>query len=140
MRIAIEKLRGFVADHRARIASIDGNRVCLEIDDQPAGRIRRLTDRSTALHVELLFEEERLQNDDGPEARSSSSTTTRTKIRIVVGPRTGRNRRSQDVTAQARELLISFRSYLMASEEWTLPSAGRWKRIKRIIAPWLARK
>lgn len=140
VRIAIEKLRGFVADHRARIVSIDGNRVCLEIDHQPAGRIRRLTDRSTALHVELLFEEERLQTDDDPEARSSSSKPTRTKIRIIVGPRTDRNRRREDVTTQAREVLSSFRSYLMAAEEWTVPSAGRWKRIKRIIAPWLARK
>ncbi|MCD4726163.1 MAG: hypothetical protein K8R46_00740, partial [Pirellulales bacterium] len=86
------------------------------------------------------FEEERLQNDDDPETRSPSSETTRTKIQIVVGPRTDRDRRSQDVTVQARELLTSFCSYLMAAEEWTLPSAGRWKRIKRIIAPWLARK
>lgn len=140
VRVAIEKLRGFVADHQARIVSINGNRVCLEIDDQPAGRIRRLTDRSTVLLVELLFEEERLQNDGGPEMQSPSSETTRTKIQIVVGPRTDRNRRSQDVTVQARELLTSFRSYLMASEEWTLPSAGKWKRIKRIIAPWLTRK
>ena len=112
----------------------------MEIELQPESRIRRLTDRAAVLNVELQFEEERLQHDNDVEPPSPCSETTRTKIRIVVGPRSDRDRRRKDIMAQAREVLSSFRSYLMAAEDWAHPQAGRWKRIKRIIAPWLVRK
>ena len=62
VKMAIEKLRGFVADHRAKIVSVDGNRVRLEIEDRPVSRLRRLTDRGTAFRSISAFEEERLQN------------------------------------------------------------------------------
>jgi hypothetical protein len=139
VRIAIEKLRGFVADHRARIASIDGNRVQLEIDGRGAGRLRRLTDRLRGLRIDLCFEEERLQGDGGGQA-SAAGGTTRTKIKIVISPRTNRDRRRSEAMAQAREVLMSFRSYLMAAEEGTLPPAGPLQRVARILAPWLVRK
>ena len=63
VKMAIEKLRGFVADHRARIISVDGNRVKLEIDDRPMSRFRRLTDRPTTFSMDLRFEEERAKSE-----------------------------------------------------------------------------
>ena len=71
VKIAVEKLRGFVADHRARIVSIDRNTVRMEIKLQPESRIRRLTDRAAVLNVELQFEEERLQHDNDLEPAES---------------------------------------------------------------------
>ncbi len=137
--MAIEKLRGFVADHRARIVSIDGNRVRLEIDGRVAGRLRRLTDRPRGLRIDLCFEEERFQGE-GEGKVSGAGRTTRTKIKIAISPRTKRDRRRDDAMAQAREVLMSFRSYLMAAKEGTLPPAGPLTRVARALAPWLTRK
>ncbi len=140
VRIAVEKFRGFVADHRARILSIDANRVRLEINRHLGGPLRRLTDRRPVLRVELRFEEERLKRDLDEEAPNINGETSRTRIHVSIAPRSDRDRRRKDLEVQARELLTSFRSYLMAAEAAALPRRGALRRIKRIIAPWLARK
>jgi diguanylate cyclase (GGDEF)-like protein len=139
VKIAVEKLRGFVADHQAKIMAIDGNQVRLEIEDKPASRLRRFTDRSVAFTVELMFEEERVQRDRTGTATSLNSGNARTKIRVSVTPRRNRDRRRNDVMARARDVLVSFRSYLMAVEEESEPSTGALTRAKRILAPWLTR-
>ena len=84
VKIAIEKLRGFVADHQAKIVSIDGSQVRLEIEDRSASRLRRLTDRGTAFLVDLSFEEERLQNNRWGDTSPTDGGTTRTKIKITL--------------------------------------------------------
>jgi len=139
IKVAIEKLRGFVADHQAKIMAIDGNQVRLEIEDKPAGRFRRLTDRSLSFSVELAFEEQRLHKERRDGVRASHGTTTRTKIRITVSPRRNRDRRCDDAMARAKDVLMSFRSYLMASEEESSLPIGALTRAKRILAPWLVR-
>ena len=73
VKMAIEKLRGFVADHRARIISVDGNRVKLEIDDRPMSRFRRLTDRPTTFSMDLRFEEERAKSELPARSQSPGS-------------------------------------------------------------------
>ena len=141
--MAIEKLRGFVADHQAKIVAIDGNRVQLEIDDRPASRLRRLTDRPVAFRMELRFEEERFRHGRGgpeEEKQPPDRGVARTQIKVSVSPRKDRDRRRSDVTARAREVLISFRSYLIASEEEPSPPVGRVSRAKQILAPWLTPK
>jgi diguanylate cyclase (GGDEF)-like protein len=130
VKIAVEKLRGFVADHQARIIAVNGNQVRMEISDRPAGRIRRLTDRPATLCLDLQMEEE-------PAAESGA---TRTKIKISVSTRETRNRRQSEAMTRARELLISFRSYLMASECDLSPSSDVMNRVKRMFTPWLAHK
>ena len=137
IKIAIEKLRGFVADHQAKILSVEGNQVQLEIEDLSTSRLRRLTDRTTGLLVDLSFEEERLQKERS-DARPSSGDSTRTKIRITVRSRKSRDRRREEAIKHARNILMSFRSYLMAEEEST-PSTDALTRAKRILAPWLIR-
>ena len=135
--IAIEKLRGFVADHQAKIVKIDGNRIRLEIDDKRPGRLRRLTDRPVTFDVELSFEEERLLKDaDG----RSCDGVLRTRIRVSIGPRRNRDRRRRNVLHRAREVLVSFRSYLIATEEDPVPLQGALRRAKQILTPWMAKK
>ncbi|MBN2474052.1 MAG: diguanylate cyclase [Pirellulales bacterium] len=141
IKMAIEKLRGFVADHQAKIVDIDGNHVHLQILDQPSSRLRRLGDRPVTFSVDARFEEERFQNrgHDQP-----SSGVLRTRIRLRIGPSKNRDRRRNDVQERAREVLVSFRSYLMAYEEEEqekeTSSLGALNRAKRILAPWLAKK
>jgi diguanylate cyclase (GGDEF)-like protein len=135
VKIAVEKLRGFVADHEARIVGIDDKLVRLEIDAKPASRLRRLTDRPVTLSVEIRFQEERLQRDL-VDAAAADGLPTRTKIRIAIGPSRGRDRRREDVLAHARAVLVSFRSYLMAADDDSPAAAGPATRLKRILTPW----
>jgi len=135
VRIAVEKLRGFVADHRARIIAVNGNQVRMEISDRPVGRIRRLTDRPATFCLDLQMEEEH-----GSESTPPDAGVTRTKIKITVSTRATRNRRQSEAMVKAREILISFRSYLMATECDFSPSSSVMNRVKRMFSPWLARK
>jgi diguanylate cyclase (GGDEF)-like protein len=135
--IAVEKLRGFVADHRAKIVALKGNRVRLEIDDR-TGPKRRRSDRSVTFSVELEFGEEIYASpeseDSTPRARS------RTKIHVTLTPCKIRDRRRGDVADRAREVLSSLRSYLIASTEETAPNKGVLYRASRVLAPWLAKR
>jgi diguanylate cyclase (GGDEF)-like protein len=137
VEMSIEKLRGFVADHQAKIVKIDGNRIRLEIDDARSGRLRRTTDRPVIFGMDLRFEEEWLQKD-GHDV--SSATVVRTRIHVSISPRRNRDRRRPDVSSRAREVLVSFRSYLMATEDEPLPCRGVLRRAKRILVPWMNRK
>jgi len=137
VKMAVEKLRGFVADHQAKIVKIDGNRIRLEIDDSHSSRLRRLNDRPVTFGMDLRFEEEWLQKDASD---ASSAGVVRTKIRVSISPRKNRDRRRPDVFGRAQEVLVSFRSYLMATEDEPLPSQGVLRRAKRILAPWMTKK
>jgi len=131
IKIAVEKLRGFVADHQAKIAAIDGNHVRLEIEERPASRLRRLTDRPVVFWIDAIFEEERLRKYD------SDEVTTRTRISVTISPRRGRDRRRANATDRAREVMRSFRSYLMATQDESTPVVGALTRAKKMLAPWL---
>jgi diguanylate cyclase (GGDEF)-like protein len=134
IKMAIEKLRGFVADHQANIIAIDGNLVQLEIEEKRQGGFRRLTDRPVMFHLQIGFEEQRLKREDDP----TSDGVTRTKIQVGISVRKNRDRRREDVFDRARDMLASFRSYLMATEE-EAPPAGPISKAKRFF-PWLNKK
>ena len=87
-----------MADHQAKIVAIDGSQVRLEIEDKPAGRFRRLTDRSVAFWVDLSFEEEQLHKAREGNTMSPGDVATRTRIHVTVSPRRNRDRRRDDVT------------------------------------------
>lgn len=134
VKMAVEKLRGFVADHEARIVGVEENRVRLEIDARSASRLRRLTDRPVTLELDVRFEEENVRKDVGKSVFANHGTT-RTRIKVAISPAKGRDRRREEVMAHAREILMSFRSYLMATEDEASPSSPM-TRLKRILTPW----
>jgi diguanylate cyclase (GGDEF)-like protein len=137
IKMAIEKLRGFIADHGASVLHVDGNQVRLEIEEKRAGGFRRLTDRPVAFRMDITFEEQRGQQGDDADAPGGP---TRTKIRVLVSPRKNRDRRRDDLFNRAREVLASFRAYLMASDEDPETEQGAMSRAKRFLAPWLGKK
>jgi diguanylate cyclase (GGDEF)-like protein/PAS domain S-box-containing protein len=130
IQLAVEKLRGFVADHRARIESIDGGNVKLLIEH--AGQVlRRYSDRTMTFLAEIRLEEER---SDAAHPNAAS----RTRIYVKITPQKQRDRRREDVGQRAREVLASFRCYLMATCESgtsSVESAGQARR----FFPWLFR-
>lgn len=136
VKMAVEKLRGFVADHCARIVKTDGSKISLEIDDAP-DRARRAGDRPMTFTLDLEFAEGR---PDAGAGRPASAAPTRTKVRVAIAPKRGRDRRRSDAAARAREVLLSFRSYLMAAEDddapGSAPAPDPSKPVGRFL-PWL---
>ena len=63
--MAIEKLRGFVADHQAHVVKIDDAEVQLEIREKCTSLLRRLTDRPVVFQVHLHFEEQHVGQEAG---------------------------------------------------------------------------
>ncbi|WP_428303580.1 diguanylate cyclase domain-containing protein [Lacipirellula sp.] len=112
--IAIEKLRGFVTDQKAKIISIRDNRVEIEISSDRVGQNRRRADRPSAYRLELEFSEERLEktNSFGLAAGSYAQTV----VQVSIRPKKRRNRRRDDQMERARMALQSLKSYLMAKE------------------------
>jgi diguanylate cyclase (GGDEF)-like protein len=135
VKIAVEKLRGFVADHEAHIVSVEENNVRLEIRDGPDGWMRRRSDRPVTFCLDIRLEEEHLQRSG---SEPSKEAGTWTKLHVAVSPLRSRDRRRADVTDRAREVMVSFRSYLMASEATTGTPTGMMDRMKQILNPWRA--
>jgi diguanylate cyclase (GGDEF)-like protein len=133
IKMAVEKLRGFVADHAAKVISIDGNHVELQITDGQGGWMRRMYDRMITFTLDVQFEEERLQRDD----TGNKEVMVRTRIQVSVRPRSNRDRRRQDVLQRAHTVLVSFRSYLMANDADSEENPGAFNRVKRSIGPMM---
>ncbi len=135
--VALEKLRGFVADHRAKIVHIDGNHIQFQVEDDQNGVMRRASDRPVTFAMNLELEEERVENTDrysGP-----SAAVSRTRIHLTITPLKNRDRRA-DVAERARELLVSFRSYLIAVQEESDVPEGLLRRASKILTPWLSKR
>jgi len=139
--MAIEKLRGFVADHKANILKIDGNQIQLEIAEECESYLRRLTDRPVTFQLDLRFEEQRLRRERG-NSEVEANGVLRTRIFVSITPRKARDRRRADVAERAQQVLISFRSYLMAtSEDQDSPTPeGTLVKMKQVLLPWLNKK
>ena len=141
VKVAAEKLRGFIADHQAQILEVQDNRVILKIDEAQAALGKRWGDRSVPFVMEVTFDDEH----DGSE-QPPAGGHMRTLIQVIVRPRRQRDRRRRDMLERARQLLVSLKSYLMAHElieaatETTGDDSpdGQPKKSKKILAHWLS--
>ena len=137
--VVVEKLRGFVADHLAKVLKIDGNHVELQIEDHRRGALRRASDRPIGFRACLEFTEERPGQLEP--AAAGPTVPSRTRIRVAISPLRTRDRRRYDVADRAREVLVSLRSYLMAAEEDASPvQEGVLRRAARVLTPWLVKR
>jgi len=140
-KMAIEKLRGFAADHEANILKIDGNHIRLEIFEKCDSRLRRLTDRPVAFLLDLRFEEQHIRREQ-ISGDANAAGLLRTRILVSLTPWKMRDRRRADVAERAQQVMISFRSYLMATPEDQAgpPPVGTFVKMKHILLPWLRKK
>jgi diguanylate cyclase (GGDEF)-like protein len=136
IKVVIEKLRGFVADHQAKIVTIDRNRVEMEISDGSVPS-RRWGARPVAFCVELTFSEESLEKP--PSHGVKARTITRTRIHVAIQPRRKRDRRRPDAADRATKVLLSFQAYLMASIEDPESSTGVLRRVRTILGSWVSK-
>jgi diguanylate cyclase (GGDEF)-like protein/PAS domain S-box-containing protein len=117
LNVAIEKLRGFVADHHAAIQSIEGETIVLKLEGEKSSFTRRTADRQVPFLIELHFAEQKSTGEAG----SQGSGLARTKVHVAIRPWRDRDRRKANALERARLLMASIKSYLMASEEEAPP-------------------
>ena len=131
MAVAVEKLRGFVADHCARILEAEHNRARLQIEHSRSGQKRRRSDRVMSFIMDLELTDEMVSmNVAGGrnDTRRGENTFHRTRIHVVISPHSKRNRRTEDVLGRAREVMLSLRAYMMATEEDVPTESGAGNR------------
>lgn len=110
--LAVEKLRGFVADHSAEIISVTENHLVLSVDSRHVPLQRRNSDRATTMILDVQLES--LQPDD-----SGSVAGLQTRMHVAIRSKRSRDRRSEITIERATQLLRSLKAYLMAHEELT---------------------
>ncbi len=104
--LAIEKLRGFIADHNAEIISVNENQVSIKLNSLYSPGGRRRIDTQIALRVELTLSE--LKQD-----KPTALTPSKTNVHVILQPVRNRDRRSSELEACFGQVLASLRSYLM---------------------------
>lgn len=112
LRVAVEKLRGFVTEYQTQAKAIDENHVVLRFEPEGNGLLRRESDRGVAFVLELGFYEEKTVGPTLP-------GRVRTRVEVAVRPRRDRDRRRSDVVERARTVIGYLQTYLITSEPGT---------------------
>jgi diguanylate cyclase (GGDEF)-like protein len=107
--LATEKLRGFVVNHAARVLQADDDRWVLQTGSKHLSPMRRRGERPTPLLVELYLEETHQDSERRPGCKDLC-----TAVNVTIRPKRQRDRRRSDADEEARQLLASLKSYLMA--------------------------
>lgn len=102
--LAIEKLRGFIADHRGEIISVDENQVTISIKTFVPRSGRRRADQQVLVRAELT-----LSQKNGGGRRNSPLTN----VHVLLQPVRNRDRRGHATRISFRKATDSLRSYLM---------------------------
>ncbi len=110
---AIEKLRGFIADHKAEIVSVSEGNLHLRVNVFFGANGRRSIDSQIGFNVRLKLSESAHQM--GQENRKA--TQIRTLVKVELSPIRSRDRRRQEVASCANQIVLSLKSYLMGRIE-----------------------
>jgi hypothetical protein len=113
--IAIQKLRGFIADQDAKIIETNENELLLSVTYTHGEATRRLTDRPVTFQIQLKLSVQRTErlNTSG----LAAGQYVETRVDVVIRPRRDRDRRRDATVDIARRILGSLKSYLMARED-----------------------
>ncbi|MCG8436014.1 MAG: GGDEF domain-containing protein, partial [Gammaproteobacteria bacterium] len=86
--VAVQKLRGFISDHSAKILKTDENHVKMEINGKEASDHRRKSDRDQTFVIKIDFSEQHIEraNSQGFAAGSYAQT----KLDVSISPRRDR--------------------------------------------------
>ena len=114
LNIAIEKLRGFVSDHKAKVVSTRDSRVEIEVSTDNIGQHRRSDDRLALFRVVVELSERREQRTNNLGMAAGSYVETEAKVSIR--PKKTRNRRQAEQLDRSRLIVQALKAYLMARE------------------------
>jgi diguanylate cyclase (GGDEF)-like protein len=110
---AIEKLRGFIADHKAEIVKVSEGNLQLRMNVRYGIGGRRNADSLIPFNVYLKLSE--LHEPANPQSRKPASVTT--TVKIELSPVKIRDRRRQEVDTCANQIVLGLKSYLMGRFE-----------------------
>jgi diguanylate cyclase (GGDEF)-like protein/PAS domain S-box-containing protein len=108
--LAIEKLRGFIADHGAEIIRVNENQVSIKVKVTIRSNGRRSADQQIAIQASLTLSERK------PDANARFGSL-KTKVHVILNPIRNRDRRGTPLKACYTQLAHSLRSYLMGEIE-----------------------
>ncbi|MGE0607716.1 MAG: diguanylate cyclase, partial [Pirellulales bacterium] len=111
LSVAIEKLRGFVSDHSAEVINVGENTMRIRIGPGGIAWLRRLSDQTVPFLLDISFQELPQKTN-----KAGRFLPIRTRVHVEILPVRRRDRRKAEVAERAKQLLTSFRSYLMAAE------------------------
>lgn len=104
--LAIDKLRGFIADHGAEVIDVQESQVILKLNVRCQRGGRRRADRRIAIRVELTMSERR-EHADRQKSRQM------TNCHITLEPIRNRDRRNRELADCFNRVLTSLNSYLL---------------------------
>jgi len=107
--IAIEKLRGFIADHHAEIVSVEDRELLVRLNVLFTSGGRRRLDCRGGFELRLRLDEEPAA------ANEATMKPTTTLVRVQLCPIRGRDRRRRELGQASRQVLASLKSYLMGT-------------------------
>jgi diguanylate cyclase (GGDEF)-like protein len=122
LAVCIEKVRGFVSDHHGVIEVGKGNSLRVRVGEIGGSFFRRMADRPVALVMELDFIDVEIERHRPNHLRRYGNARTRINLSIV--PKRNRDRRQAQLRERSRQLVLSLRAYLMATE-WELPTGSQ---------------
>lgn len=105
--LAVEKLRGFISDHRAEIINVNGSELSLRLNVS-GGNGRRAADHQMTFNTLIRLSESRGKRG------IRGTSLTQTQISVTVTPVRGRDRRSASFAPCVRQVINSLKCYLMA--------------------------
>ena len=109
IEIAIEKLRGFIADHNAEIVSTNEDQVTLRVRSVESPGGRRAVDHRVTIQLELTLSElVSGKRSDPPQRR-----VCQTNVHASLQPIRHRDRRRRELKNSLNLVIASLRSYLM---------------------------
>jgi diguanylate cyclase (GGDEF)-like protein len=122
--IAVEKLRGFVTDYKAKVVATRDNRVVFDVSTDKLGLARRNNDRLSVYRLTVELKERREQRTNG--VGLAAGTYAVTDAKLTIAPKKNRNRRAAEQLEQARSLVQLLKAYMMAreSEQPLTPAAA----------------
>jgi diguanylate cyclase (GGDEF)-like protein/PAS domain S-box-containing protein len=115
LEVAIQKLRGFIADQEAKILKTEENELELVVSDGHGSAHRRAGDRPITFLIHLKLSQNHFERANGQ--GFAAGTYVETRIEVLIRPRRDRDRRREATLEKARRLLGSLKSYLMARED-----------------------
>ncbi len=107
--VAVEKLSGFINDHKANILSIEKDQATLRIDARNDNRLRRQGDRLVDMIVQIKWQQVTVEGRHG-------INQTKTWLKINVSTNNTRDRRLASLLDQANQVMRSVVAYLGAQE------------------------
>ncbi|MCO8123410.1 diguanylate cyclase [Stieleria sp. TO1_6] len=107
--LAIEKLRGFIADHEAEIVNVAENQLTLKVASGCSQGGRRRVDHKISFHATMTLSH--AQADEMPTEKSIAGGST--KVHLELKPIRNRDRRRREIKRSVAQLVSSFRCYLM---------------------------